>query len=346
VASITLDNSVSHAVHTALAHVSVAEVLEVVDELRRRVRRLFAFGKGLLAVDTSLIELEARFRSLSIAPTPRMMCSYFSMLLGTPNLSSSVSGVVLGPELLTRRSGCPRLIDALQGNGVLAGVRADTGCESLSAGGQAQVTSGLDGLADRLSAFREFGASFAVWSTVSRAVADRAALRVLTANSQAAARFAILCQEMALVPVVRVGTRIGGAAEPRRTATTAAAALSVVGHLQDMDVDLGSVVISTHAGDALDPVSVGPLATLPAGLGGVALTRGWRDLHAAVDAGWVDALPWPVTFYVGREVTLPALRIWSGRPESMRAGQRRLSAELTRASGAPRRLFQVDTPGR
>jgi fructose-bisphosphate aldolase class 1 len=168
---------------------------------------------------------------------------------------------------------------------------------------------------------------------------DYGALRTLTVNSQAAARFAYTCQSVGLVPVIRVGTRMRTGTPSQRSTARAAALLSVCGHLEDIEVDLPSVVVSTEAepGPAHDPVGGGPLVALPSRLGGVALTAGGNSLQTAATA--VSAVcsavpPWPVTFYLGREATRPALLAWRGRAGCVGAGQQALREALTTGCAA------------
>ncbi|MFC5994630.1 class I fructose-bisphosphate aldolase [Pseudonocardia hispaniensis] len=308
--------------------------------LRRRTRRLFAFRKGILALDTAPAALVSRFRSASLSLTPRTTDEYLTMLLGTPDLSSATSAAVLDPQAFEApRMRGRRMPEALRDAGILPGVRADTGVEPMSSDKRELVTSGLDGLATRLRRLRSAGATFAVWSTVAGTGADRGALRQLTANSQAAARFAYVCQDMGLVPLVRVGTRLGMDPGPPRDATLAAALLSISGHLEDLDVDLSAVVICVEAGPGTgrDPLVASPLAALPTRLGGVALAGGRQSATETVDAVatvCASAPPWPVTFYLGRHVTQPALHAWRGREASVRAAQRVLHAGLAAASAA------------
>ncbi|MGE0843562.1 class I fructose-bisphosphate aldolase [Pseudonocardia sp.] len=324
------------------------------EALQRRTRRMFAFRKGILALDTAPDQLSLRFSSAgSTGPAPDA-AAYRDMVLGTPNLASTTSAVVLPPEAFgPAASGSPRLravgsaagprgrglLDRVAAAGVLLGVRADSGAESLSGGRDELVTTGLDGLSDRLRRFQALGASFAVWAMSSGSAIDYGALRTLTVNCQAAARFAYTCQTLGVVPVIRVGTRMRDGTPAQRSAARAAALLSVCGHLEDIEVDLPSVVLSTEAEcvhDA-DPVTGGPLVALPDRLGGVALTAGDNALSTAVAA--VTAVceadpPWPVTFYLGREVTRPALLAWRGRTGSVRAGHQALRDGLTTACAA------------
>ncbi|RTL66603.1 MAG: fructose-bisphosphate aldolase class I [Pseudonocardiaceae bacterium] len=335
------------------------------EALQRRTRRMFAFRKGILALDTAPDQLSRRFGTAGATDAPADAAAYRDMVLGTPDLASFASAVVLPASAFgAAAAGSPRLsaigsdagprgrglLDRVASSGVLLGVRADTGAESLSGERDEYVTSGLDGLSDRLRRFQALGASFAVWAMSSGSAIDYGALRTLTVNSQAAARFAYTCQTLGVVPVIRVGTRMRDGTPAQRSAARAAALLSVCGHLEDIEVDLPSVVLSTEAEcvhDA-DPVTGGPLVALPDRLGGVALTAGDNALATAVAA--VTAVceadpPWPVTFYLGREVTRPALLAWRGRTGSVRAGHQALRDGLTTACAALGRQSLAAVPG-
>jgi fructose-bisphosphate aldolase, class I len=223
----------------------------------------------------------------------------------TPELAAGTSGVVLPPKAL--RTAAARRVThpaALRRAGILVGVRADTGDEPVGYRGRGSVTSGLDGLSERLERLRGAGADFAVWS-VCTALGGAYALRTLTVNSQAAARFAACCQDVGVVPVVRVGTRMAPASPEHRRMALASALLSVVGHVQDLDVDLSAtVIVTTTEAAPTDPSEAGLLATLPPGLGGVALCPAEPpsgddgDVLATIRAVLRSAPPWPVTFYL------------------------------------------------
>ncbi|MFC4943638.1 class I fructose-bisphosphate aldolase [Pseudonocardia sp. GCM10023141] len=304
------------------------------DALRQCLDELFTPGRGIVAVDTTPATLATRLRSVDLAPSAEAVDSYLDMLLGTPELAAAASGVVLAPEEFDGERA-----QRLRAAGIRTGVRADTGHERLAADARDRVTTGLEGLSARLGRLHDLGASFAVWSAVARPTADRRGERVLTANSQAAARFAHLCQGLGVVPVVRIGTRVGGAEGAQRSETAGAALRSFVAHLGELDVDPAATVISTELDPDADRAAIGAglLDAIPAGIGGVAITTSGYSLHDAVEA--ISAVcsaapPWPVTFYAGRHLTRPALQAWQGRDASISAGRRALAAGLAEASAA------------
>lgn len=263
--------------------------------MKVRARRLFAFGKGIVALDATDDSGDALGAGGPGARRARQEDDLLAGLLDAPGLAARTSGVVL-PAAAWADGGRPRQVrDA----GMLAGARADVGSESILADGQAQVSSGLDGLAARLGRLREQGAGFAVWHMTAIAALEQDALHALTVNSQSSARFAYVCQDMALVPVIRLWMRPIGALEPlSREAILAAALISVGGHLEDLGVDLAGVVLGMEPelGKDADPLSAGPLAALPRTLGGVLLAA--RPHRPATDAlAKVRSVhpPWPVT---------------------------------------------------
>jgi fructose-bisphosphate aldolase, class I len=320
-------------------------------ELRRRTRRLTDGRRGILALDTVPSVLAARFRAAGVVPALTSTDAYLQMLLSTPALATDTSGVALAPAALSRAA-------TLRLAGILVGVRADAGSRALA--GQGRVTAGLDGLRCRLQRLRARGAEFAVWSVCTPLAGDPLALRTLTQNSEAAARFAAVCQDLDVVPVVRVGTRMAPARPGHRRMALACALLSVVGHFEDAGVDLAGTVLTVPCdADPTHPGAAGLLATLPPTLGGVALcsaraggtgsVRGMdRDAVAAISSTLPPAPPWPVTFYLGREASLPALQAWRGKAAATADGQRALRSRMAAAAVAVaggRHLRAVPTPG-
>ncbi|MGE3286116.1 MAG: class I fructose-bisphosphate aldolase [Pseudonocardia sp.] len=289
------------------------------DALLRCTRQITAAPKGIVAIDTPAAAIATRLRSAGLAPTEPMAREFRRVLVRSAALARFASGVVLRPDDLDLPVDGTTATEFLWRSGVVVGVRVDTGLER-GLGPEDRVTSGLDGLADRLRSARDAGARFALWSVWTGLAVD--GLSSLTVNSQAAARFARTCQSAGLVPVVRVGARMPDGPQQARSAALGAALLSVVGHLEDLEADLAATVVNTvHTGARTFADS--PLAMLPAHLGGVAL-------NVAPGAPPPPDAPWPIVFYVGREVTLPALLAWGGRPSSVPAAAEALAARLER----------------
>lgn len=304
------------------------------DALLRHARQLTAAPRGIVALDTAAPETAARFRAAGLVPTEPMVRAFRAVVLQAPALAAHASGVVLRPEDLDMPVGTTTAADLLRLSGVLIGVRVDTGHE-LAFGAADRVTSGLDGLAGRLTRFRDSGAQFAIWSVCTGLRPGD--LASLTVNSQAAARFARTCQDLGVVPVVRVGGRMPAGPPANRRAALGAALLSVVGHIEDLEVDLTRVVLNTlcEVGPPDEPLRGSPLSVLPRHLGGVVLSEvgkaGPGDDEAVADTVGTAAAavaPWPVTFYIGRDATIPALRAWGGQTVGTVAAQQVLADML------------------
>src|SRR5262245_24174186 len=165
-------------------------------------RALVADGKGILAADETPGTLTNRFEALKIPSTPETRRQYREMLFTTPGIAKYISGVILQDETIHQKTsaGIP-LADLLAKQGVIPGIKVDAGAKAL-AGTQEKITEGLDGLRDRLKDYRQLGARFAKWRAVIR-IGDSIPSRtcVLT-NAHALARYAALCQEQDLVPIV------------------------------------------------------------------------------------------------------------------------------------------------
>lgn len=287
------------------------------DALLRCTRQITAAPKGIVAIDTPAAAIATRLRSAGLAPTEPMAREFRRVLVRSAALARFASGVVLRPDDLDLPVDGTTAAEFLARAAVVVGVRLDTGVER-GLGPEDRITSGLDGLADRLRRSRDAGARFALWSVWTSLAPD--GLSSLTVNSQAAARFARTCQAAGLVPVVRVGARMPDGPEQTRAAALAAALLSVVGHLEDLDAELAATVVNTvHTGARTFAES--PLTVLPSHLGGVAL-------NVAPGTPTPPEAPWPIVFYVGREVTMPALLAWGGRPSSVPAAAEALAARL------------------
>jgi fructose-bisphosphate aldolase, class I len=312
-------------------------------ELRDRTTRLVDRRRGILALDTPPSVLATRLLAADVLPAAATTDAYLRMLLETPELAADTSGVVLTAAVLAPAPGRrpTRGAPVAPPAGILVGARADTGHEAIASGSRGRVTSGLDGLGSRLGRMRDVGVDFAVWSVCTPLADDPDALRNLTVNCQAAARFATTCQALGVIPLIRVGTRTPSASPGRRRMALASALLSVVGHLEDVEVDVAATVVTTACDtDPTHPGAAGPLSTLPPHLGGVALCPA-RSPARPVDDAVGDAFaalsaapPWPVTFYVGREATGPALSAWRGRTGSVQDGQRALRSRLAAAAAA------------
>src|SRR6516162_8525603 len=164
---------------------------------------LVAPGKGILAADETIPTLTKRFNVLGIQSTEESRRAYREMLFISPGVSEFISGAIMYDETIRQKSsGGSPLVKALAGQGILPGIKVDTGAKPLAGSPGETVTEGLDGLRDRLSEYRSMGARFAKWRAVIRITDALPSSACVNANAHALARYAALCQEQDLVPIV------------------------------------------------------------------------------------------------------------------------------------------------
>lgn len=311
-------------------------------------------GRGILAADESVRTMSARLEAEGVEATPTSRRDYREMLLTAPGLSETVSGVILSDETFnqTLADGRP-FPEASRELGVLPGIKVDTGVAPLPKGDGATVTEGLDGLGARLERYAADGAAFAKW----RAVIDvrTTSPYALEANAHALARYAALCQEHGIVPVVEPEVLCDGPHDIGTSAQATAAALTAVfDQLQRNRVDLRGIVLKPNM---VTPGLDGPPATaetvaattvnvlgrhVPAEVPGIAfLSGGHSNEQACSYLGAINELaadaPWALTYSFGRALVSDALRTWKGDPVNVDAAQQALLANCRRASRAVQR---------
>jgi fructose-bisphosphate aldolase class I len=300
-------------------------------------------GKGILAADESVPTMDARLLRAGVGPGSEGRRAYREMLVTTPGLSLGISGVILCDETFRARVSDGRSFpEALADRGLLPGIKVDTGAQPLAGAPGETVTEGLDGLRARLASYAASGARFAKWRAVLRIGDGRPSWRALHANAYALARYARLCQEAELVPVVEPEVLMEGTHGSARCREVTSAALMVtVNELLDMGVALDGVVLkaSMVVPGADCPELASPeivaqqtLAALwcvvPEEVAGIAfLSGGQSPARATANLAAIRRLgaPWPVTFSFGRALVDPALAAWHGDPACVAAGQRALA---------------------
>ena len=174
-----------------------------ITDLEKIAKALVAGGKGILAADETPQTLTKRFEALKMNSTPDSRRDYREMLFTTPDAAQFISGVIMQDETIHQKSsaGTP-LADVLANQGIIPGIKVDTGAKSLAGWPGETITEGLDGLRDRLANYRQMGARFAKWRAVIRIDDARPSRTSVQVNAHALARYAALCQEQDLVPIV------------------------------------------------------------------------------------------------------------------------------------------------
>ncbi|MDB5958788.1 MAG: fructose-bisphosphate aldolase class [Massilia sp.] len=310
------------------------------EELAAIVQRMTSGCKGILAIDESIATCNSRFAALGIAPSVAMRRAYRDLLVTAPGLHDHIAAVILSDETIGQATadGLP-FAEALASRDIVAGIKVDIGLTPFAADGEL-VTQGLDGLAARLAAYRLQGAQFAKWRAV-LCIDDALPTRAcIAANAHALARFAALCQEAGVVPVVEPEILMVGDHSLLVCAAVTEHVLRLVfEQLVEQRVSLEAIILKIamvlpgedcpqQATPAL--VAESTLRSLrravPAAVGAVAFLSGGQSPLAATErlAAMHDGArprPWPLTFSFGRALQAPALAHWRGRHDHAASAQ-------------------------
>src|SRR5918996_4823669 len=302
---------------------------------------LVAEGKGILAADESVATLTRRFDTVGIEATEQSRRAYREMLFTTQGAPEFISGAILYDETIHQKSfeGMP-LAEVLSRQGILPGIKVDTGTTPLAGSPDETVTEGLDGLRDRLTAYHEMGARFAKWRAVIRITDTLPSPACVSANAHALARYAALCQEQHLVPIVEPEVLMNGAHTIERWEEVTGAVRHAVFHaLFEQGVSLETMLLKPSmviAGkDCSRQASVQEVATatvrclrrhVPAAVPGIVfLSGGQKDRLATEHLNAINRLPgskpWKLSFSYGRALQDAALEAWHGRDENVKTGQ-------------------------
>lgn len=311
--------------------------------LSATARALVAPGKGLLAADESSPTIEKRFKVIGVVSTEATRRAYREMLFTTPGLGEFISGVILFDETLRQQAanGEP-FVDVLKRQGIIPGIKVDAGAKPLANFPGEKITEGLDGLRTRLTEYRTLGARFAKWRAVITVSANCPTRTCLEANAEALARYAALCQEAGLVPIVEPEVLMDGDHDlEAHFEATEAAQKFVFEALYEHQVELEGILLKPNmilpGADSQQKASVTQVAKatlecllrmVPAAVPGVAfLSGGQSDVLATAHLNAINRLakaPWPLSFSFGRALQAPSLAAWRGEAANFKAGQRAL----------------------
>jgi fructose-bisphosphate aldolase class I len=316
------------------------EILAMNDDLERTAVTLVASGKGILAADETVPTLTKRFDALGIQSTERSRRTYREMLFTAPRAQEFISGVIMHDETIRQQNsaGVP-FAEALLSQGILPGIKVDTGAKPLAGCPTETITEGLDGLRDRLVEYRGMEARFAKWRAVIRIDDALPGRACLGANAHALARYATLCQEQELVPIVEPEVLMSGSHTIERCEEVTGVVLhAVFNALWEQSVRLEAMLLKpnmTVSGEECPhPASVQDVATatlrclrrhVPAAVPGILFLSGGQDERlATIHLNAINRLPgpkpWKISFSYGRALQDPALEAWRGRDENLSAG--------------------------
>ena len=310
-------------------------------ELDQTARSLIADGKGILAADETVSTITKRFDALKIASTEDSRRTYREMFFTTPGVAAFISGVILQDETIRQKNaaGIP-LTEVLSKQGIIPGIKVDTGAKVLAGSPEEKMTEGLDGLRDRLKEYAAMGARFAKWRAVIRITDRLPSPMCVNVNAHALARYAALCQEQGIVPIVEPEVLMDGSHTIERCEDVTSSILHAVFHaLFKQCVGLEGMLLKPNmviAGkDCPKKASVQEVATatlrclrrhVPAAVPGIVfLSGGQSDVLATSHLNAINKLdlpkPWKISFSYGRALQDPAIETWRGKQQNLKAGQ-------------------------
>jgi fructose-bisphosphate aldolase, class I len=308
--------------------------------------------RGILAADESIGTMSSRLEKVGVEVSAENRRAYREMLLTTPGLDAGISGVILSDETFHQKLSDGNTFPlAVHSLGILPGIKVDTGAKPLAGSPDEKITEGLDGLRERLADYVSSGARFAKWRAVIVIGEGKPTRNALRANAHALARYAALCQEAWVVPIVEPEVLMDGDHTIERCAEVTRATLEqVIAELDEAGVDLAGTVLKPNmvvpgstSGQQASPEEIAEqtVATLravvPDSLAGVAFLSGGQSPEVAtanLAAMQKYDTPWPLTFSFGRALVDPALKAWHGDPARVSAGQQALTDRVNPNSSA------------
>lgn len=304
------------------------------NEMIETAAAMVAPGKGILAIDESTGTCKKRFDSIGVECTENNRRDYRHMLLSAPDLGEHISGAILFDETLRQSSadGVP-FTQIMQDNGIIPGIKVDKGAHPLAGFEGEKITEGLDGLRDRLAEYYELGARFAKWRAVITITDIAPSQACIEANCHALARYAALCQEAGLVPMVEPEVLMDGDHDIETAYEVTLLTLKTLfDQLFEQNVVLEACILKSSmvlaGSECAEQSSVDDIAeatldcfynTVPASLAGIVfLSGGQSEIEATenLDAmNRIGDLPWPLSFSYGRALQSSALKVWGANPQ-------------------------------
>ena len=305
---------------------------------------MVAKGKGILAADESTPTCTKRFKSINVESTEENRNAYRGMLFTADGIENHISGVILFDETIRQSTldGRVPFSEHLSTLGIIPGIKVDKGAKQLANTDDEKITEGLDGLRDRLKEYYELGARFAKWRAVITIGEDIPTAYCISANAHALARYAALCQEQELVPIVEPEILMDGTHTIEESyQLTTETLYTVFYELASQGVELEGMLLKPNmvlsGYDNSEQASVQDVAemtvdcflnTVPAAVPGIAFLSGGQSDELATAhlnaMNQIDGTPWNLTFSYGRALQAPALKTWAGETKNVTAAQEAL----------------------
>ncbi len=314
-------------------------------EIIKTAKTLVANDKGLLAMDESNPTCNKRFAAAGIPQTGEFRRSYREMIITTPGLGECISGLILYDETIRQKKKDGTLfIKAITDMGIVPGIKVDTGAKDMAGHPGEKITEGLDGLRDRLREYFQMGARFAKWRAVIAIGKGIPSYGCVDANAHALARYAALCQEAGMVPIVEPEVIMKGEHTLEQCFEVTEEVLrTVFRQLYLQRVTLEAMILKPNmvlpgltcpkqeSEDAVADLTVECLLrAVPAAVPGIAFLSGGQSGKLAsarlnaMNVRFKSRLPWALAFSFARAIQQPALEIWHGEEANVSAAQQAL----------------------
>ena len=310
------------------------------ENLESIAKKLVAPGKGILAADESSGTIEKRLKSISVPSTEENRRAYREVLFTTKGAGEFISGVILFDETIRQKTHDGRtFVKALEEQGIIPGIKVDKGAKTMANFSGEKITEGLDGLRERLAEYRQLGARFAKWRAVISIGDNIPTAACITANAEALARYAALCQEGDLVPIVEPEVLMDGTHTIERYFEVTQQTLESVFHaLYEHRVSLEGMLLKPNmvlsGKDCPQQASVQEVAratvrclkrVVPAAVPGIVFLSGGQTDQQATEhlnaMNQLGDLPWQLSFSYGRALQAPVLKAWKGDQANVAAAQ-------------------------
>ncbi len=312
--------------------------------LTATAKAMVAKGKGILAIDESTPTIGKRFDTISLESTEANRRDYRDLLITNPGGAQYISGMILFDETIRQANNAGKpFAECLYEQGIMTGIKVDTGAKDFALHANEKVTEGLDGLRDRLTEYKTLGAKFAKWRAVITIGDNIPSLACIEANTHALARYAALCQECSIVPMVEPEVLMDGDNTIERCYEVTARTLSTLFKtLQSQGISIEHTILKTNmvisGKQCRQQADIAEVAkqtvrclkeTVPPELPGIVFLSGGQSATLAtahlneMNAQNPD-LPWPLSFSYGRALQEPCLAAWGGKAANIDAAQKAL----------------------
>lgn len=311
--------------------------------LKDIIQQLFAGNKGLLAMDESIETCNKRFAAAGIPQTIEMRRNYRELIVSTPGLNESIGGAILFDETIRQQTkdGIP-MAEVLKKAGIIPGIKVDLHAKPMTGFPGEKITEGLDGLRERLSEYKKLDARFAKWRAVITIDEGIPTTQCITANAHALARYAALCHEADIVPIVEPEVLMNGNHTIQKCFDVSEQVQKILFYqLYKYRVNLEGIILKPNMviqglesaeKNSVDEVAEATvnclLETVPASVPAIAFLSGGQSPEAAtahlnaINKNLKNRLPWIVTFSFARAIQQPAIEAWKGENKNIKEAQR------------------------